>query len=94
VPILLLGEAEGELMGEALPVLEESGKPFYARLLRTKRVRNMRVDECLRAEPGESSWHRDSPSLLRRFLSGGLHGVPEPLRLESEALKKREKGGS
>jgi len=45
VPILLLGEAEGELMEEVLPLLEESGKPFYARLLRTKRVRNMRVDE-------------------------------------------------
>ena len=45
VPILLLGEAEGELMEEVLPVLEDSGKPFYARLLRTKRVRNMRVDE-------------------------------------------------
>ncbi|NJE11361.1 phosphoadenosine phosphosulfate reductase family protein [Thermococcus sp. MAR1] len=45
VPILLLGEAEGNLMEEVLPVLEESGKPFYARLLRTKRVRNMRVDE-------------------------------------------------
>ncbi|ASJ14979.1 phosphoadenosine phosphosulfate reductase domain-containing protein [Thermococcus radiotolerans] len=45
VPILLLGDAEEELMEEVLPVLEESGKPFYARLLRTKRVRNMRVDE-------------------------------------------------
>jgi len=45
IPILLLGEKEKRLMDELLPVLKESGKPFYARLLRTKRVRNMRVDE-------------------------------------------------
>ncbi|ASJ05323.1 phosphoadenosine phosphosulfate reductase domain-containing protein [Thermococcus barossii] len=45
VPILLLGEAERSLMEEAVPILEEFGRPFYARLLRTKRVRNMRVDE-------------------------------------------------
>ena len=45
IPILLLGEKERDLMGELLPVLRESGRPFYARLLRTKRVRNMRVDE-------------------------------------------------
>ncbi|AFL95475.1 hypothetical protein CL1_1276 [Thermococcus cleftensis] len=45
VPILLLGEKEKDLMEELLPVLRESGKPFYARILRTKRVRNMRVDE-------------------------------------------------
>ncbi|WP_297467325.1 phosphoadenosine phosphosulfate reductase family protein [Thermococcus sp.] len=45
IPVLLLGEKERDLMEELLPVLRESGKPFYARLLRTKRVRNMRVDE-------------------------------------------------
>ena len=45
IPVLLLGEKEKELMEGLLPVLEESGKPFYARLLRTKKVRNMRVDE-------------------------------------------------
>lgn len=45
VPVLLLGRSEGELMNDLLPLLEEGGKPFYARLLRTKRVRNMRVDE-------------------------------------------------
>ncbi len=45
IPILLLGESEKDLLEELLPVLRESGKPFYARLLRTKRVRNMRTDE-------------------------------------------------
>ncbi len=45
IPILLLGEKEKGLMEELLPVMRGSGKPFYARLLRTKRVRNMRVDE-------------------------------------------------
>ncbi|WP_297494525.1 phosphoadenosine phosphosulfate reductase family protein [Thermococcus sp.] len=45
IPVLLLGEKEKELMEELLPVLRDSAKPFYARLLRTKRVRNMRVDE-------------------------------------------------
>jgi len=45
IPILLLGESERDLMKELLPILRESGKPFYARLLRTKRVRNMRTDE-------------------------------------------------
>ncbi|WP_457743142.1 phosphoadenosine phosphosulfate reductase domain-containing protein [Thermococcus sp.] len=45
IPVLLLGEKERELMKELLPILRDSGKPFYARLLRTKRVRNMRVDE-------------------------------------------------
>ena len=45
VPILLLGEKEKDLMEDLLPILRDSGKPFYARLLRTKRVRNMRVDE-------------------------------------------------
>ncbi|ASJ07950.1 hypothetical protein A3L11_01390 [Thermococcus siculi] len=45
IPILLFGEKERDLMEEVLPVVEESGRPFYARLLRTKRVRNMRVDE-------------------------------------------------
>ncbi|WP_297508464.1 phosphoadenosine phosphosulfate reductase family protein [Thermococcus sp.] len=45
VPVLLLGEKERGLMDELLPLMRESGKPFYARLLRTKRVRNMRVDE-------------------------------------------------
>ncbi|WP_457752342.1 phosphoadenosine phosphosulfate reductase domain-containing protein [Thermococcus sp.] len=45
IPILLLGEKERELMEGLLPVLKDSGKPFYARILRTKRVRNMRVDE-------------------------------------------------
>ncbi len=45
IPLLLLGEKERDLMEELLPVLRESGKPFYARSLRTKRVRNMRVDE-------------------------------------------------
>jgi 3'-phosphoadenosine 5'-phosphosulfate sulfotransferase/3'-phosphoadenosine 5'-phosphosulfate sulfotransferase (PAPS reductase)/FAD synthetase len=45
IPILLLGEKEKDLMDGLLPYLQESGKPFYARLLRTKRVRNMRVDE-------------------------------------------------
>lgn len=45
IPVLLLGEKERDLMEELLPVLRGSGKPFYARVLRTKRVRNMRVDE-------------------------------------------------
>jgi len=45
IPVLLLGEKERDLMEELLPVLRASGKPFYARVLRTKRVRNMRVDE-------------------------------------------------
>ncbi|AEO14015.1 phosphoadenosine phosphosulfate reductase family protein [Thermococcus sp. AM4] len=45
IPVLLLGEKEKDLMEELLPVLREYGKPFYARVLRTKRVRNMRVDE-------------------------------------------------
>jgi len=45
IPVLLLGEEEKSLMKELLPILKGSGKPFYARLLRTKRVRNMRVDE-------------------------------------------------
>ncbi|ACJ16951.1 3'-phosphoadenosine 5'-phosphosulfate reductase [Thermococcus onnurineus NA1] len=45
IPILLFGEKEKDLMEDVLPVLRETGKPFYVRLLRTKRVRNMRVDE-------------------------------------------------
>ena len=45
IPVLLLGEGEKDLMEEVLPLLEGSRRPFYARLLRTKRVRNMRVDE-------------------------------------------------
>ena len=45
IPVLLLGEKEKPLMEEVLPVFQEAGRPFYARLLRTKRVRNMRVDE-------------------------------------------------
>lgn len=47
VPILFFGEKESSLVGEILPVLRESGRPFYARLLRTKRVRNTRVGELL-----------------------------------------------
>lgn len=45
VPILLFGEKDKELMGDILEVVEETGRPFYARSLRTKNVRNMRVDE-------------------------------------------------
>ncbi|WP_297498913.1 phosphoadenosine phosphosulfate reductase family protein [Thermococcus sp.] len=45
IPVLLLGEKEKGLMDGLLPAFWEDGKPFYARLLRTKRVRNMRVDE-------------------------------------------------
>ncbi|NJE46713.1 hypothetical protein E3E35_04640 [Thermococcus sp. GR7] len=45
IPILLFGEKEKDLMEDVLPVLRETGNPFYVRLLRTKRVRNMRVDE-------------------------------------------------
>ncbi|NJD98456.1 hypothetical protein E3E26_01395 [Thermococcus sp. LS1] len=45
IPILLFGEKEKDLMEDVLPILRETGKPFYVWLLRTKRVRNMRVDE-------------------------------------------------
>ncbi len=45
IPVLLLGEEDKNLMEVLVPLLRESGRPFYARLLRTKRVRNMRVDE-------------------------------------------------
>ena len=43
--IFLFGESERVLMDEVMDVVNEHGKPFYARLLRTKKVRNMRVDE-------------------------------------------------
>lgn len=43
--ILLFGEKEKDLMEDVLPIPGESGKPFYVQTLRTKRVRNMRVDE-------------------------------------------------
>ncbi|MBO8174205.1 MAG: phosphoadenosine phosphosulfate reductase family protein [Thermococcus sp.] len=45
IPILLFGEKERELAGDINEYFSELGKPFYSRILRTKKVRNMRVDE-------------------------------------------------
>lgn len=45
IPIFLFGEKEKALMEGIFEVVKESERPFYARLLRTKKVRNMRVDE-------------------------------------------------
>ncbi|ALM75628.1 phosphoadenosine phosphosulfate reductase domain-containing protein [Thermococcus barophilus] len=45
IPILLFGEKERELAKDITAYFFELGKPFYSRILRTKKVRNMRVDE-------------------------------------------------
>lgn len=45
IPILLFGEKEKELMRDVIRFVMETERPFYARSLRTKKVRNMRVDE-------------------------------------------------
>ncbi|AFK22885.1 hypothetical protein Py04_1311 [Pyrococcus sp. ST04] len=42
IPILLFGEKEKEL---AKDIMAEIKEPFFIRILRTKKVRNMRVDE-------------------------------------------------
>ncbi|HIP75358.1 MAG TPA: hypothetical protein EYH13_04365, partial [Thermococcus paralvinellae] len=45
IPILLFGEKEKDLAKDISEYFLELKRPFYSRVLRTKKVRNMRIDE-------------------------------------------------